>query len=137
MFNEWGARIDMASVTDGTSMTLLLGEKLIAEDWTFLFDPYTDGPNHWAKQLNGSTVGVTIIPINWRTDYTADDGCDMAQDRYYKNWAVAFGFKSYHPGGANFALVDGSVRFISQTIDHKVYQYLGCRNDGQGKEQLP
>ena len=121
----------MASVTDGTSKTLLLGEKLIAEDWTFLFDPYTDGPNHWAKQLNGSTVGVTIIPINWRTDYTADDGCDVAQDRYYKNWAVSFGFKSYHPGGANFALADGSVRFFQYSAGPTIITAMSTRALGE------
>jgi hypothetical protein len=27
-------------------------------------------------------------------------------------------------------LVDGSVRFINQNIDHRTYQYLGCRDDG-------
>jgi prepilin-type processing-associated H-X9-DG protein len=48
------------------------------------------------------------------------------------NWAVTWGFKSNHPNGANFAMVDGSVHFISQTIDHRTYQFLGCRHDGMG-----
>jgi len=48
------------------------------------------------------------------------------------NWAVTWGFKSQHPGGVNFALVDGSLRFVNQNIDHRTYQYLGCRDDGMG-----
>jgi prepilin-type processing-associated H-X9-DG protein len=44
---------------------------------------------------------------------------------------VTWGFKSNHPGGANFALADGSVRLISEAISHEIYQYLGCRHDGQ------
>jgi hypothetical protein len=28
-------------------------------------------------------------------------------------------------------MVDGSVHFIHQNIDHRTYQLLGCRNDGQ------
>ena len=40
------------------------------------------------------------------------------------------GARSYHPGGANHALGDASVRFISDTINWDTYQYLGARNDG-------
>ena len=47
------------------------------------------------------------------------------------NWAVTWGFKSKHPGGAVFAFVDGSVKYLTQNIDHGTYQYLGCRSDGQ------
>lgn len=47
------------------------------------------------------------------------------------NWSVTWGFKSNHSGGANFALGDGSVRLISETINHSIYQYLGCRHDDQ------
>ncbi len=41
------------------------------------------------------------------------------------------GFGSEHPGGANFALGDGSVRFISQTIAQNVFSNLANRHDGQ------
>ena len=36
-------------------------------------------------------------------------------------------FGSLHPGGANFAIVDGSVRFLKQTIALPVYRALGSR----------
>jgi prepilin-type processing-associated H-X9-DG protein len=47
------------------------------------------------------------------------------------NNSIAWGFRSRHPGGANFAFVDGSIHFITQDIDYKTYQLLGCRNDEQ------
>ena len=41
------------------------------------------------------------------------------------------GFGSNHPGGANFALGDGSVRFIRSSIDPQVFRLLGHRADGE------
>jgi prepilin-type processing-associated H-X9-DG protein len=76
-------------------------------------------------RIGGNNVSTTLIPINYDS---SQPGCGPhGQD----NWAVAFGFKSRHPGGANFVFGDGSVHFISQDIDYKTYQLLGCRNDGQ------
>ena len=48
-----------------------------------------------------------------------------------KDPAYVGGFSSAHSGGANFALGDGSVRYLSETIDKQVYQQLGHRADGQ------
>jgi hypothetical protein len=39
------------------------------------------------------------------------------------------GFSSYHTGGANFVIGDGSVRFISQSIDRNVFQAFANRAD--------
>jgi len=44
---------------------------------------------------------------------------------------MPMGFGSWHPGGANFALVEGSVRFMSDTIEKPVYETLGNRADGK------
>jgi prepilin-type N-terminal cleavage/methylation domain-containing protein/prepilin-type processing-associated H-X9-DG protein len=41
------------------------------------------------------------------------------------------GFGSEHPGGANFAFGDGSVRYISQTIAQNVFSNVANRRDGQ------
>jgi prepilin-type processing-associated H-X9-DG protein len=41
------------------------------------------------------------------------------------------GFKSLHPGGANFLLGDGAVLFLTQNIDHNNYQALGGKSDGK------
>jgi len=42
-----------------------------------------------------------------------------------------FAARSYHPGGVQVCLVDGSSRFISETIDLQVWRNLFARNDGQ------
>ncbi len=41
--------------------------------------------------------------------------------------------RSRHPGGANFLLCDGSVRFVSETVDLDTWRALGSRN---GREVL-
>jgi prepilin-type N-terminal cleavage/methylation domain-containing protein/prepilin-type processing-associated H-X9-DG protein len=125
MFGNYGPPIAFNSVTDGLSNTLLLGENLPS-----LNQSRSPG-SHWAGAGPGRVL-TTIIPINSpATDYLGADGCTAAPLRYYANANVADGFRSRHPGGVNFAFADGHVRFVSQTIDHQTFQYLGCRDDGR------
>jgi prepilin-type processing-associated H-X9-DG protein len=46
------------------------------------------------------------------------------------NWNYSWGFRSKHPGGAQFLFGDGSIRLIQETIDHTTFQRLGGRKDG-------
>jgi prepilin-type processing-associated H-X9-DG protein len=43
----------------------------------------------------------------------------------------ARGFKSLHPGGAHFSMADGSVHFVSETIDGAIYRGLSTRNGSE------
>ena len=36
-----------------------------------------------------------------------------------------------HPGGANFAMGDGSVHFFPESIDYRLYNNLGTREGGE------
>jgi len=40
---------------------------------------------------------------------------------------------SRHPGGVNLALIDGSVRLVSNDVDQEVWWAVGSRNDGRTK----
>jgi prepilin-type N-terminal cleavage/methylation domain-containing protein/prepilin-type processing-associated H-X9-DG protein len=122
MYNRLGAKINMAAVTDGLSNTILIGELL--PEW---HDHFWDGS--WTHFNGGAAHVHTLAPINYVTDDR--NRCGSVATKSYGNWNLSWGFKSRHTGGANFVLGDGSVRFIPQTIDHRTYQYLGCRNDGQ------
>jgi prepilin-type processing-associated H-X9-DG protein len=42
-------------------------------------------------------------------------------------------YSSLHTGGANFVLGDGSVRFVSETINTEMYGYFGQTNSGKSK----
>jgi prepilin-type N-terminal cleavage/methylation domain-containing protein/prepilin-type processing-associated H-X9-DG protein len=121
-FNRLGAEITFSGVSDGMSNTIFIGEALLAEH------DHLQWPN-WGHFNGGAAHSSTIIPINYKIDRTA--GWCSPADRFRGNWNVSWGFKSKHTGGAQFLMGDGSVRFIRDTIDHKAYQLLGCRNDGK------
>jgi prepilin-type N-terminal cleavage/methylation domain-containing protein/prepilin-type processing-associated H-X9-DG protein len=138
--------VRLADVTDGTSNTILIGEyepkydeRFPGTSTTSTTSVYGGGFGSWT----GAHLGVsTIIPINWPIDDTVSCGYNnwggsqplatgAQQNNAHDNFSVSNGFRSKHPGGANFAFVDGSVHFLTQNIDHKTYQHLGCRNDNQ------
>jgi len=127
-----GAVTTIAGCTDGTSNTFLLGEN----------SPHYNGQLLW---VNGhGAYGGTIIPLNWKTnlkdgetDPTDGTVCSTAYitaiqaTHCFRNQVYNFAFKSKHPGGANFCVSDGSVRFIKQTINPRTYTALSTRAKGE------
>ena len=116
----WAAGID--EITDGTANTICIGEVRPRCSWHLW-----DG---WMHINANSWIGTTA-PINYPTcpdepGYDASSQCNRPDA-----WGTAQGFKSRHPGGANFLLCDGSTRFLLETIDYRIYQCLGDRRDGQ------
>ena len=104
---------------DGTTNTLLLGEQLPV---------YGVHMMYFHSHLN---TGTTHLPPNyWKIN---PRNCPPAPtgEVVSRCFADMSGFNSMHGGGVNMALVDGSVRFISDTIDYTVWQYLGMRHSGQ------
>ncbi len=130
MFDEYtNQTTSLGSVRDGTSTTLLVGEVLPKRNarsglWHFL----------------GATAGTTI-PINWNSDsFPAEDpkchcpstdGAGEKPPLGCRYSASSGGFGSGHPGGANFAFSDGSVRFLKETIALPVFCALGSRRGGE------
>ncbi len=110
----------MTDCTDGLSSTIYFGE--VRPQCSI------HQSQGWATSNNGQGLTSTIVPINYDScsqAAAAGENCDK-----YCNWSTELGFKSRHPGGANFCLGDGSVHFLSETIDHWLYQYLGAKADG-------
>lgn len=114
--SSWAARL--VDIEDGTSKTIAMGE----------IRPYCS-VFQW---IHGWTLSeglwfATTPPINFPTCLADGKGCNDRESSFN----TAMGFKSQHPGGANFALADGSGRFLPEGIDYTVYQRLGDRRDGE------
>ena len=116
----YGAKL--SEILDGTSNTIAVGEILPeCRD-----DIQMYGFDMWSSNRHSHNAFVNAPP-NFDTCPPFNQGpCDDAG-----NWPVSRGFKSKHAGGVQFALCDGSARFISESIDLLTYWRLGERADEQ------
>jgi prepilin-type N-terminal cleavage/methylation domain-containing protein/prepilin-type processing-associated H-X9-DG protein len=99
--------VKMAQITDGTSNTLLLGERPSSDNLQYGWQ-WAGAGDHPVFGATDVVLGVFERPIapTAKPDFFRPGNLNDPQDlhRYH--------FWSLHPGGANWALVDGSVRFI-------------------------
>ncbi|MEZ6035316.1 MAG: DUF1559 domain-containing protein [Planctomycetaceae bacterium] len=138
-------KLKFRDITDGLSNTIAVGEL------------HTISKGYTTKTVNGVTVPET--PGSGPTAWGADGGdyfcegtmnvrintltVDNVTSRYYARgnldpaWletttrSPLFSFRSTHTGGCQFALCDGSTRFISENIDMLTYKALGSRAGGE------
>jgi len=101
----------LTQITDGTSNTFMIGEDIPALD-LYCSWPYSNNAN-----------GTCAIPPNVRGP--------NGQPYPPANWENAESFRSRHPGGVQFALADGGVRFISDGISLPTYRALATIRGGE------
>ncbi len=110
IYNDSSTRI--AEVTDGTSNTMMFGEHCHAN--LLIYDAaFGASDNSWQSGRWYDTLFSTMYPVNIKVPPSATVGTSVlgAGNYYYPTVAT-----SLHPGGANFAFCDGSVKFIKSTI---------------------
>jgi hypothetical protein len=112
---------NFASILDGTSSTFLAGES----HWNFKDYLFTSGPcsgqvrggfSYWSSPYPLATGFTTRGPFNPKA--MAGDSTRLSN------------FRSNHPGVVNMTNVDGSVRTLSETIDHLILDAMATRDAG-------
>ncbi len=117
---------------DGTSNTIMLGERQyfdpVFDSSPIVDDRIRDWGWTWFGGEGDANLG-TSVPINYRLPANFDTLGGGTQQLLFEDRINAFG--SMHTGGANFALADGSVTFISQSISPITFRALGTRAGGE------
>jgi len=104
--------VNLAEIIDGTSNTVLLQEDMHWRDYNVKDNPHDDSA--WGNPL--ACITTLQNPINYK---------DIQDDRRCHGWS------SVHTGGAQCALADGSVRFVSENISGVTQKAIATRNGNE------
>jgi prepilin-type N-terminal cleavage/methylation domain-containing protein/prepilin-type processing-associated H-X9-DG protein len=111
----------MKTMLDGASHTLMFGEL------NYGLENYHWGPCHnrsirwgltrWGGGYPGVSIGATSGQFN--------------SNRLISGFAELVTYRSDHPGGAHFAMVDGAARFITNDIEESILDDVATRDGGE------
>jgi prepilin-type N-terminal cleavage/methylation domain-containing protein/prepilin-type processing-associated H-X9-DG protein len=108
-----GTSLRIAEITDGTSNQFMIAEA------------------KWKMDGNGRNRGRIYGGTDVTNGTQGASNCLMLNGQWQMNWTAAQGnpqphrtAASEHPNGAQFCLADGSVRFVSQNIQHTATAWI-------------
>ncbi len=118
--------VRISDIRDGTSSTIMIGESYTDVNFS------KDGNRTDVWQFGSPEMGGWT-PAN-QSGGEHSEGVASAGPRMNSRliptltgYEMEVSFGSYHIGGVHFAMADGSVRFISQSINITIYRGLGSR----------
>jgi prepilin-type N-terminal cleavage/methylation domain-containing protein/prepilin-type processing-associated H-X9-DG protein len=131
-------------IGDGAAQTVFVGEHVIQPGDLGWASGTKATLRNMGEPINQAKNPVLPLPFQPAPPVTAEeeDEADAAKPAPKKSAAPAAkaeekpadpvgGFSSHHPGGANFAFGDGSVRFLKASASPRILHMLANRNDGE------
>ena len=138
--------VSLTMIGDGSGQTLLFGERshedynyesFVVRSWA---DPLSE-LGRWAAIGRRKSIGdVTMsgfvpinycMPVSYENRAAGDPSINSSNDFYLHEQRRVCAFGSNHPGGANFAMADGSVRFLSESLPLETLQALCTRDSAE------
>ncbi|HUG67120.1 MAG TPA: DUF1559 domain-containing protein [Pirellulaceae bacterium] len=159
-------RVNFASVTDGTSNTLAFAEvkawapylrdggtpnglgvpipttpaQVVGFGGSFKANSghteWIDGRTHQSGFTGTFPPNTKFIYASGGEDYDVDFNSSREGKTTNQTTYAVVTSRSYHPGGAQVGLVDGSVRFASETVDLSVWRGYATRDGGEVSGEL-
>ncbi len=110
----------LKDITDGTSQTILAGEKHSVQSmWG------QSGPSWGEGAIWNGDFPRNFSRIGGQTKWNLGQGPNDMVGPWHCN------FGSWHPNVCQFVFSDGRVAFLSNSIDMDTLQKLACKDDGQ------
>jgi prepilin-type N-terminal cleavage/methylation domain-containing protein/prepilin-type processing-associated H-X9-DG protein len=128
------SRVSFRMITDGTSNTLLVGERSPS---------YDDYYGWWFAGAGQPPVYFGACDVVLGTNELMAPPATDSRDVYRPGWIYdppnshITHFWSMHPGGANFLFADGSVHFLAYDIGQDTFMALGTRAGGEVQRAVP
>jgi prepilin-type N-terminal cleavage/methylation domain-containing protein/prepilin-type processing-associated H-X9-DG protein len=134
----WRSKVTLTGVSDGTSNTILIGEHPASQDGGSWGWWYTSVNPTWPSQWWADDVvwGMNSLSSKFYSSgapnyTTCPTPAFYRQPFFQKNLCNYDTFWSFHSGGANFALGDGSVRFVPYNTSPAVMNAMSTRAGGE------
>jgi prepilin-type N-terminal cleavage/methylation domain-containing protein/prepilin-type processing-associated H-X9-DG protein len=154
--------VTFGAITDGTSNTAAYSEFVIEKWWGNISNDRTKWRSqvyNWSSgsstaevrqnclnqtALNDAGGGRIMRGSSWSWSFVGVGGAYshimMPNEKSCHSWegdwygSNAMAATSEHPAGVNVALADGSVRFVSETVDPFIWWGMGTRNSGETQQ---
>jgi prepilin-type N-terminal cleavage/methylation domain-containing protein/prepilin-type processing-associated H-X9-DG protein len=127
LFGRWHIGLRPKEIADGTTNVFMAGEQINGHC------------RYTCAHCPNFAFSATHIPINTMMrqpdgNFSSGQSGIAGGDPEIGGYGQACGYKSRHPGGAQFVMADGSVHMVNESIDYDLYNRLGERNSGEAKQ---